>query len=130
MKNDLHVHKRICIAVALALSCISCAFSELDRASAPPEDYWKKPGFPKETATMFLYKNCGYLNRPSSNDFANESDFEAAYNKQAFEIEQCMLDNGFNFSLDGLPTPGTVIWRGRCDSGRLGPSPACRSIKK
>ena len=130
MRNVLCIRTRLFLALVFALSSISCTFSELNIASAPPEDYWKKSNVSKEMSKKFLYQDCEYLKRPTSNDFANKSNFEAAYNKRVFEIEQCMLDNGFKFSLEGPATAGTVIWRGRCDSGRLSPSPACQSIKK
>jgi hypothetical protein len=130
MRNLFSTLTRLFLVLVFASSSISCAFSELDKASAPPEDYWKKLNFSKETSKKFLYQDCEYLKRPNSNNFASKSDFEAAYNKRLFEIEQCMLDNGFKFSLEGPATPGTLIWRGRCDSSRLSPSPACQSIKK
>lgn len=40
-----------------------------------------------------------------------------------------MLDNGFNFSLEGPATPGTSIWSDRCNNLLFSRLPSCLSLK-
>lgn len=116
------------LLVILAMSMSSCALSKIDKSSAPPEDYWEKSGYEKKKIRNFLYENCGYLKRPKPKDFTNKNDFEIAYDNRLIEIEQCMLDNGFLFTLDGQATLGTAIWSDRCSESRLKKLPACLSL--
>lgn len=109
----------------------SCTnISNLDIASAPPWDYWKKTGYTKEMTRKYLYDNCKYLVRPKLDDYSNKSDFVAEYRQRVIAIENCMLDSGFKFSLDGKPTPGTAIWSDHCDQYPFAGYPACKSLKK
>lgn len=116
-------------SLILLSTTISCTLIKINKASAPPEDYWIKPGYSKNMTRTFLYENCNYLRRPSIKEFSNKSEFEKSYEIRLIKIENCMLDNGFNFSLEGPATPGTSIWSDRCNNLLFSRLPSCLSLK-
>jgi hypothetical protein len=116
--------------VIFTLILCSCTITNIDTAMAPPEDYWQKPGVTKEATKIFLYRNCRYLDRPKLEDYPNKSVYEDAYEKKVIEIEQCMLDSQFQFTLKGSATPGTKIWVDICNNTPPEKSPACKSLRK
>ena len=106
----------------LAILCTSCGFRYIDVASAPESAYWKKQGYTADMIAMVMAGECKDTN-------ANFSGLEKSefYERWA-EVQRCMLDRGFTYTLDGKPIGFRPLEKDTCSRPELKNLPACRSL--
>lgn len=83
-----------CMILLLTISSCS-SITYLDAPAPPVAMYWKKPEFTYRMNEIALME-CGYPVRPKSKNLDE-------YIKNITVMENCMLDQGFEFSSTGWP---------------------------